>query len=317
MNTHRIAPLVLLAGVLLASSTLAPAAAAQMANAEGATGAQLIVTANQKGSRPVPVLQQKDVTVQLKDRPAEITGWTPLRSRDSELQLVFLFDESAPSYLALQIPSIRKFIEALPPSAEVAVAYMSNGRAVMAQTLTRDHVLAGKSLRLTTSVPGISASPYFCLSDLAKHWPSKAPRTSTTRRVVFMVTNGEDPYYTTGDLQDPYVRVAIADSQKAGLLVYSIYFRVNGFRREGSLGVLYGQSYLQMVASGTGGVAYNNGMISPVSFDPYLNQFKTSLENQYLLTIAAEGSGLQRVRVKSNLRDINLAAPTAVYLGPK
>jgi hypothetical protein len=314
MNVYRIASVVLLAGISLAS--VAPAAA-QVMNGEGNRDGHLIVTVNQRGSRPVPTLQQKDVTVLLKNKPAEITGFTSLRGQNSGLQLVFLFDDSAASYLALQIPSIRKFIEALPSSVEVAVAYMSNGRAVMAQTLTRDHTLAGKSLRLTTSVPGVSASPYFCLSDLAKHWPSQTSLQTMPRRVVFMVTNGEDPYYTGGDLQDPYVRAAIMDSQRAGLLVYSIYFRDNGFRSRGRLGVLYGQSYLLMVSSETGGMAYNNGMMSPVSFDPFLQQLKTSLENQYLLTIAAQGSGLQRVKVNSNLPDLKLTAPTAVNVGPR
>lgn len=302
MNMSRVAGAVLLAGTFLASASLASPAMAQEATAN----ARFVITSKARGSQPAPVLQEKETTVQLKNHPAEITGWTPLRGANDGLQLVLLFDESARSYLSLQIPSLRKFIEGLPPSAEVAVAYMQNGRALMAQTLTRDHALAAKSLRLTNGIPGITGSPYFCLSDLAKHWPSQAK----TRRVVFMVTNGEDPYYGGRDLQDPYVSAAIADSQRAGLLVYSIYFRNTG--RTGQLGTLFGQNYLSQVATGTGGDTYANLMSSPVSFDPYLKEFKLSLENQYMLTVAARGSGLQRLKVKSSARGVRITAPSAV-----
>ena len=306
MKRNRIACAALLAAVFAASTVFLPPAQAQ-----GPGSAEFFITARGKGSRAVPTLEQKDVSVQLKNQPANITLFEPARGANARLQLVFLFDESAPSYLSLQIPSLRKFMEALPPNVEVAVAYMANGRAVMAQTLTPDHALAAKSLRLTTSIPGVSASPYFCLSSLAKHWP--APYQAGTRRVVFMVTNGEDPYYGGRNLQDPYVQAAIRDSQKAGLMVYSIYFRDVGFR--GSLGVLFGQSYLAQVADNTGGELYAEALSSPVSFDPYLQQFRTSLENQYGVTIAAQGNGLERFKVKSNLSGVKIAAATAVNLG--
>jgi hypothetical protein len=308
MNLNRIACVVVLAGAFLTCTSLASPAAAQGTNGETAASAQMIITSTGKGSQTPPLLHQKDVTVLLKNRPAEIQNWESLQGPDAGLQLVFLFDESARSYLALQFPSLRKFIMALQPSAEVAVAYMANGRAVMAQTLTPDHALAAKSLRLTNQIPGISGSPYFCLSDLAKKWPSQ----TKTRRVVLMVTNGEDPYYGGGSLQDPYVDSAISDSQKAGLLVYSIYFRDQG--HSGRLGTLYGQNFLLQVSAATGGQSYANLMTSPVSFDPYLEQFKISLKNQYRLTIAAQGSGVQRVKVKSNVPGLKLTAPSAVYV---
>lgn len=315
MNRNQIASAVLLAGAFAAAAVFAPLARAQAANDEGPAHAEFVITAQARGSHQVPTLQRKDITVSAQNRPADVTSLEPAHVSNSPLQLVFLFDESAPGYLSLQIPSIRKFMEALPSSAEVAVAYMANGRAVMAQTLTADHTRAGKALRLTTSIPGISASPYFCLSDLAKHWPAQYQ--PGTRRVVFMVTNGEDPYYMQRDLQDPYVASAIVDSQRAGLLVYSIYFRDVGFRRAGSLGILFGQSYLQKVANETGGVSYNEGLTSPVSFDPFLKQFKTSLENQYMVNIAAQGSGLVRIKVKSNISGVKLIAPAAVNMGSR
>ncbi|MGC1783084.1 MAG: hypothetical protein WA708_11235 [Acidobacteriaceae bacterium] len=310
MKNHRFACAALLAGFFLCTLSPSNAVAQNPAAPENPASATLVVTAHGRGSHAVPQISQSDVTVLVNRRPAQITSWEAYRGANDRLQLVFLFDESARSYLALQFSSIRKFIDGLPPSAEVGIAYMSNGRAVFTQKLTSDHALAGKGLRLPNGIPGISASPYFCLSDLAKNWPSHAQ----SRRVVFMVTNGEDPYYRGGDLQDPYVRSAISDSQKARLVVYSIYFRNTGFNGR-QLGVLYGQSYLLRVSDETGGVAYSEALSSPVSFDPFLKQFKTSLDNQYQLMIAAQGSGLQSVTVKSNMRGVKLKAATRVDLG--
>lgn len=306
MRIQRIPCAAFLGGLFLTMTLTASFAIAQ---SEGK--AQFVITANAKGSQTAPVLQPKDLTVTMKNRPAEITDLSALRGQNANLQLVFLFDESASSYLALQFSSLRKFIDGLPPSAEVGTAYMANGRAVFTQSLTSDHALAGKGLRLPNSIPGISGSPYFCLSDLAKRWPS----TAKSRRVVFMVTNGVDPYYMQRDMQDPYVMAAIADAQRAGILVYAIYFHGVGFRGGGQA-VFFGQNYLLKLSGDTGGESYATNLTStPVSFDPYLKQFKTSLDSQYMVSIAAQGSGLQRIKVKSNVRDVKLSAPAAVNVG--
>ncbi|MGH9617306.1 MAG: hypothetical protein ACRD28_11240 [Acidobacteriaceae bacterium] len=306
MKIKRVASAVLITAMIGMGAAFAPLAMGQ--NQSTAGQGQLVVTVKSRGSKSSQPIPQSDVAVKLDGHPADIVNWTPLNGRDGELQLVFLFDESARSYLALQIPTLTKFMESLPPSAAIAVAYMGNGRAIMAQTLTTDHALAAKSLRVTNGIPGISASPYFCLSDLAKHWPSQAK----ARRVVLMVTNGEDPYYRSPDLQDPYVAAAIEDSQKAGLLVYSIYFADRGRMNRG-YGIIEGQNYLVRVADETGGESYMIGFTSPVSFEPFLKQFKESLDHQYLLTVAGEKTGLDRVQVKAS--GVKLAYPKAVYIG--
>ena len=317
MTMHRVVCAVLFAGMCVATSP-AIAQESPVTELEAPPTAQLVITAKAKGRvkgfRELPKIQQNDLEVRLKGHPAKIFDWVPLQGPNAAMQLVILIDDSVRSYFALQIPSLKKFIMALPSSTEVAVGYMDNGRVDFAQTMTADHALAAKSLRLPNEIPGISGSPYFALSDLAKHWPSKA---ATARRVVFMVSNGEDPYYRGSDLQDPYVAAAISDSQKAGLLVYAIYFRVQGYGGSNSIGALYGQSYLLEVAEATGGELYTEAMSSPVSFDPFLKQFKTSLDHQYLLAVDANGSGLQQVKVKSKVPGVKLAAPSEVNVGPR
>ncbi len=276
---------------------------------EGSSTGQMVVTV--RGDRQLPELPQQSVAVSVDGRQSKISQWTPLRGPNAPLQLVFLIDESAPSSISLQFPMMKDFIRKLPPSVEVAVAYMLNGRAVLQHPLTKDHAAAANTLRLPNSLPGITGSPYFSLSDLAKKWPSK----TQTRRVVFMLTNGEDPYYQSSDLQDPYVRTTISDCQKAGLVVYSLYFHDIGGRSFGSTATLFGQSYLLMVSEGTGGVAYTEAMTTPVSVGPFLKRFQTSLSNQYMATVTASRSGLQRVKVTTKAKGIKLRAPARVNFG--
>ncbi len=306
MKTNRVAGAVLVAALVGAGAT-----SSVVAQNENTTGqAQVIVTVNANKSHPAPPLHAGEITVKVKGRAANVTGLTPINGSTAPTQLVFLFDESARSYWTLQIPDLKKFIESLPSSVAVVVAYMDNGRAQMAQTLTTDHAKAAKSLRITNEIPGISGSPYFCLSDLANHWPSK----EQARRVVFMMTNGEDPYYMLRDMQDPYVAAAIRDSQKANLLVYSIYFRNRGAGGSSSFSTLMGQSYLQRVADETGGQFYSLAMVSPVSFEPFLKQFKESLNRQYLLTFAADKTGWQSVQIQAKGSGLKLTAPRAIFV---
>jgi hypothetical protein len=308
MKTNRVANALLVAALIATGAGIAPNALAQTENTTGK--AQVIVTVNANQSKSPPPLHQGEITVKVKGRPAAVESVTPINDATQPTQLVFLFDESARSYLALQIPDMKKFIQGLPASTEVAVAYMNNGRAVMAQKMTADHKLAADSLRLTNGIPGITGSPYFALSDLAKHWPSQ----TKARRVVFMVTNGEDPYYRSRSMDDPYLAAAIQDSQKARLLVYSIYFRNTFGGGPNSFSTLMGQSYLLRVADETGGQFYSMAMSSPVSFEPFLKQFKQSLERQYLVTFAVGNTGWQRVQVQSKARGIKLAAPKEIYV---
>lgn len=307
MKTSRSASAFLVSTLIATGAGIAPFAVAQTENTSGQ--AQIIVTVNANQSKSPSPLQQGDLKVKVQGRPTNVVALTPIQDSTEPTQLVFLFDESARSYLALQIPDLKKFMQGLPASTSVAVAYMNNGRAVMAQKLTTDHKKAADSLRLTNGIPGITGSPYFCLSDLAKHWPSQ----EKARRVVFMVTNGEDPYYRSRNLQDPYVAAAIQDAQKAGLLVYSIYFRNTFGGGPYSFSTVVGQSYLQRVADETGGQFYSMAMSSPVSFQPFLKKFKLSLERQYLLTFSTGNTGWQSVQVQSKVSGLKLTAPKAIY----
>ena len=180
-----------------------------------------------------------------------------------------------------------------------------------------DHQEIANQLRITTSIPGSSASPYFCLSDFVKHWPSQ----ERAARFVLMLTNGVDPYNgrpTLANEDSPYVDAAQTDAQRAGVAVYSIYFPDSGFRR--GFGSLSGQGYLQKVGDATGGTLFNIGTIPPVSIAPFLDQFGRAIKASYELGFMANaGNGkrdtLTRIRVKSSQSGVKIRAPQAVRPG--
>lgn len=300
MTGKRVVSAVFIAATIGVSAGIVPLA---MGQTEKSTGHSQVVVTVKPGVRAAPLLRRNDIAVKLDNRPADIVRWKLVTGSDPGMQLIFLFDARSRSYLDRRIPSLAKFVEALPPSASVGVAYMENGKSVMVGPLTTDHALTAKSLFAV--VPEATGSPYFCLSDLAKHWPSQQPASS---RVVVMLTDGADPYNSSGVVADPFVDSAIQDAQKAGLVVYSV------FVPEHDVEPLGGELHMQGVARQTGGQFYALNDESPAMFDNLVQALYQSLSRQYLLTLATPKPGWQKVSVQSKLSSVQLAAPAAVYM---
>ena len=183
---------------------------------ETSTG-RAIVTVNSKPAEDVTTVPRQTISLYENRKLQEVAGWVPLRGERSGLQLVVLLDDSSRGNLGLQLADIRSFITGLPPTTQVAIGYMRNGAPNLAQNFTSDHAQAVKSLRLPSGTAGSNGSPYFCLSDLVKHWPGGD---SNVRREVIMVTDGVDRYSGGRyDPEDPYVQAATSDAQKAGAVI--------------------------------------------------------------------------------------------------
>jgi VWFA-related protein len=274
--------------------------------------ARAVVTADTRSNEAAPVIPREAVTALVARKRQEISGWTPLRGSHAGLQLVVLIDDSARSSLGSQLNDVRNFINAMPPSTQIAVAYMRNGSSYMAQNFTPDHAAAAQALRLPIGGPGTNASPYFCLQDLVKRWPEGGD----VRREVVMVTDGIDRYSGRGFNPDnPYVQSAIRDAQRAGVVIYSIYFRDAGRIDRGAFATDSGQNYLVQVSQSTGGQAYYQGFSNPVSFQPFLSDIQHKLENQYELSFrAAPKKDLVSLQVKTTQPNTKLQAPTQVQV---
>jgi hypothetical protein len=290
---------------------------AQQSPPAGGAPAHLLVTVepHNKG-KEVPVVGREDVLVfegHVRDR---VIDWVPARGDHAALELFVVLDDGSNMSLGGQLDDIRKFIEAQPATTKIGVAYLQNGMARVDQELTGDHAHAAKTLHLPIGIRDANASPYISLSDLVKKWPA-----SGARREVIMATDGVDPYYDSGDLQDPYLQKAIDDAVRAGIVVSAIYTPGVGHAGHSYWMTYWGQIYLAELAEKTGGEAYYIGFNGPpVAFAPYLDDVAQRLEHQYFLTFAPQipkKAGWQQVRLRSEASDVDLISAGRVYVSPE
>jgi hypothetical protein len=288
-------------------------AAPAFSQSTGQGRAVVTVLSKQHGEPPASVSQQ-DVSIKVNGKPSVVTSWMPLKGPNDKLELVILIDSSARDSIGSQFGDIEHFVNGLPPNTKAAIAYMQNGRAVFAGSLTADHAQVLRALHLPAGSPGSSASPYFCLSDLAKHWPS-GDRGS--RREVVMVTDGVDNYQPELNLDDPYLQAAIADSVRAGLVVYSIYW-INQGRASGTMYMEnVGQSLLNEVTEATGGKNLWTGIGNPVSLQPFFEELARRLGNQYELGFSASldrKPGDETLKLKVGGPELDVTAPKQVFV---
>jgi hypothetical protein len=294
--------------------TAGPAISAPKTNATAAPTQMVVTVRPALGDNRADGLEGGDLTVLRGNIPAPVVRLERLTGDVADMQLFVLLDDSTrSSSLANQLPELKTFLESLPATTQVAVGYMRNGTFGLVQPLTSDHNKAVGSLRLPASIPGENGSPYFALSDLAKHWPSKQ---STNRRAVLMLTDGIDPYYGVANMDDPYVNAAIHDALKEGVMVYSIYLRGAGLYGWGDWITNVAQSHLAQVSEETGGHAYFQGLTDPVTISPFLRDFRDRLDNQYRVTIEAFKSnkkGVQPVKLRAELPGLKIEGPTRMY----
>ncbi|MGB6130731.1 MAG: hypothetical protein WBG54_03040 [Acidobacteriaceae bacterium] len=300
---------VMIAGLL----AFAPALLAQN---EGVGQGEATITVLPKDEHAPPSnVAEQSVQVQVAGKSAQITSWQSEHTSQAPVELVLMIDSGARESLGREMDDINHFIQGLPPNVKVTLAYMEYGRAKLAGPLTTDHAAAAKEIHLPAGMPGMNASPYFCLSDLAKHWPSSD---RSAFREVIMITDGVDYYELHYDPEDPYVQSAMRDAARADVVVYSIYWRDTGRVDRTGYENNAGQNLLEEVTQATGGNSYWIGYGNPVSLTPYFDDFSRRLNNQYELGFTAPLRGkasVENLKVKVSAPEVKVTAPQQVWLG--
>lgn len=286
-------------------------ATSAFAQVEGPVNTQILVQVDSKAER-IPTLA--DITMKVNGKEEPLTGWSQVPPNG--VQIAVLIDDGLRESVGRELNSLKGFANGLPAGTQIFIGYMRNGTVFTEQPFTTDHAAAASRFRLPEGSPGISASPYFCLSEFVKHWPADPSRPAA--RFVMMITNGVDPYNGSTSMMNqdsPYVQTAISDAQRAGVAVSSIYFADAGFR--GGRGSLSGQSYLTQTGDATGGRSFYQGTGNPVSMAPFLAQFQHSISETFVASFAAKASGNKLVDVKAEtkLHGVKLHAAAMVRPG--
>jgi hypothetical protein len=309
------------AAVLLTSAfTLAFVASAQV---EGPVPTQVLVNVDAKSTAPA---NASILTVQVNDHKESLTAWAQVPPGNA--QVAVLIDDGLRESVGRELDSLRAFVNSLPSGVEVMVGFMQNGHVVSDETFTADHARVASLVHQPAGLPGMSASPYLCLSDFVRHWPdSKASSSAATldassqhkARFVLMLTNGVDPYNGSTSVMNqdsPYVNAAVKDAQRAGVAVYAIYFGDAGIRGESADNS--GQSYLAQITESTGGVNFWQGVGNPVSMAPFLKLFQRAIAETYVATFntpAPRDPQHDLIRFKISAPKTKLHAPELVRPG--
>lgn len=295
--------------VALAAGAFLAVSPAFAQNQQGQGRAVVTILPSQKNG-DVGQIDSQSLKLKVNGKQSTVTSFTPLQDANSPVELVLLIDGSARTSLGSEFTEIESFVKEMPPNTKMAIAYMDVGRAELASPLSSNAQDVLKGLHLSAGSPGSNASPYFCLSDLAKNWPS---HDRTARREVLMITDGVDNYERRYDPEDPYVDAAVNDSVRAGMIVYSIYWKDMGRFNSGWYETNAGQNLLLIVTQATGGNSYWEGVGNPVSLQPYFQDLRRRLDHQYELSFTAPSSGKPEVE---SLK-VDLKVPSAKVASPQ
>jgi hypothetical protein len=260
-----------------------------------------------------PALGKSDVVVHTGNTREDITGWNVAQGERAPLNLAILIDDG--TNLGSYLDELRKFVNAQPKATKVGLFYASNGMTIPAATFSADHAAVAKKVRITIGRDAISTSIFLSLIDVMKKM-----QPLPGRREILLIGDGHDRL--RGDLpESPDLDNAMETALKTGIVVHTLYASV-GHLGTMSFNLTLAQGNLTHLASETGGQSFFQGLDTPVSFTPFLDQLDMVLHNQYFLTFTtartnkAKGE-LRSFKVTTEQRNANVTAPSSVFVpGP-
>lgn len=271
---------------------------------------QMTVTLGHIYGQKPPLLGPQDLIITQHYEQLTATKLIPLRGDRAGLQLFLLVDNCSNCEPGNKFEELRRFIGSQPATTAIGVAYIQDGRLVIAEKPTYDRDRAVNAL----SVPEGSkpSSPYGPLKELIQGFNPDG-----TRHAVLVVSNGIDPAAVEKP-QDPSAEEAIDAAQRARVTVYAIYHPSADYLTTDFSKMYSGQVQLAHVAFESGGEAYFLGLGPLPSLAPFLADIAEHLANQYLLEFrvsptTATGS-LADVTVKAKAPELDLMVPSKVWV---
>lgn len=234
---------------------------------------------------------------------------------NTPLALAIIIQDDLSSNFNLQIKEIKEFIRGLPRGSRVMVAYARGGTLQVRQKFTEDLDRAADSLRIVTSSSAAAPrSPYDSVVDTLGRFDALP----TGRRAVLLVSDGLDTsegVSALSSINTIELDRAILRSQRKGVAVYSFYSPTTLTAGENSNLVLRGQSALHRLSEETGGRAFYQGSIAPISFDPFFADLSILLNRQFALTYLSThmNKGYHKVEVKSTNPEVKIDHPKGYY----
>lgn len=291
---------------LLIAFILALSTAWSQEAAPGTVPVSVIVSVEARHGAAAPVIYKEDVRAFQGKNRLQVTDWVPLQGSEAGLDLFLLIDDATDP--ASQLNDLRAFINSQPATTAIGVGYMHNGTVDIRQFPTSDHALAASAVHIPAGAP--SVSPYLSVTDLIKRWPA-----TNNRHAILMITSGIDALEPGPD--DSYLAQAIELAQRSDVEVYSIYSSRIGPFGDASRVFNLGQSDLEELASATGAEFYSQTLRTPISFEPYLNEFADRLQHQFKLTFlikAGDKGEFRHIKLETEVPHVELQTQDKVYV---
>lgn len=274
----------------------------------------VLVTATSHKSS-APAVPENEVVVRQNGDVRQVISWKPAAHSGAGLDLAILIDDQASQRLASNLDELRQFVRAQNSDTRVAVAYANYGAVQMERDFTSEHELAAKALRIPSAIRGTSNGTYDSVRELVKHWPNDG-----NRHVLLLISSGIDLTNGVGDT-NPYRNLPLSDAiesaQRANVVVYTIFAAGDTRALRNDYLTTNGQGSLERLANETGGHAFFQGLSTPVSLQPFLQEFSGMLGQQYLLTFMADANSkdeFSRLKVTSEQSGVELHAPEHVLV---
>jgi hypothetical protein len=310
---HAFRPFLILAAILM---TTLPVHAQQAASPAGTVPVTTVVTVLGPKFNAPPPLGKEDVIVHAEKTRVDVTGWVAAQGEHAGLELAILIDDVVSTDIGLQFKDLATFITDQQKTTKVGLFYADNGTIQAASQFNIDHVAVAKTLRLPLGRYAAYSSIYLSMMDLIKRWPSTGDR-----REILLISDGIDRF--RGDFPESTdLESTIANAEKAGIMIHTLYSTGVGRVARNMFRSNLGQSNLAKITDATGGEAFFQGLQTPISFGPYLQQLDMVLRNQYWLTFAMPRSkkakgDLRRFRVTTEQRNVEISAAQEVFVpGP-
>lgn len=195
------------------------------------------------------------------------------------------------------------------------VAYMRGGALQVRQKFTEDLVKAAGSLRVVAGTESAAPrNPYDSVAEVLNRFDALPGG----RRAVIVFSDGLDAtqglsFASAANSLD--LDRAILKAQRKSVAVYSIYSPATFTQGENSSLVLVAQSGLDKLADETGGRAFFQGSIAPVSFDPFFRDLSLLLSRQFALTYLSThmNKGYHKIDIRSTNPDVKIEHPRGYY----
>jgi VWFA-related protein len=265
-----------------------------------------------KTNQSEEIIEAGDIVIKEDDEEQTILS---IRSvSNTPMSLAVLIQDDLTPNANLQLESIKEFIRELPKGSRVMVAYLRGGSMQVRQKFTDDLEKAAKSLRIVIGTGAAGSSPYVGVEEALGRFDALP----TGRRAVLLISDGLDVSSGAGSFtstQSLELDRAILKAQRKSVAIYSFYSAATLTASGNSQLVLGAQGALKRLSEETGGRAFFQGTISPLSFEPFFTDLNLALSRQFALTYVSTHmkKGYHKIQVTSTNPEVKIEYPKGYY----